>query len=208
MTALGPGRRVGVWLQGCSLRCVGCVSADTWDPLPGATTVKDVLRAIEPWLQEADGLTITGGEPLEQLVPLRELLHAIRQTWSGDVLLYTGFQGARARDALAQLDGLIDAAIVGPYDVKHTQELPLRGSDNQELVLLTPEGRRRFAGFVGPDSGPRPLDVMFDDDGTVWLAGIPRPGDMDRLRAAMGKAGHELVATDDKRRNGSSEMQR
>ena len=25
---LGPGRRVGVWLQGCSIRCVGCISPE------------------------------------------------------------------------------------------------------------------------------------------------------------------------------------
>lgn len=30
------------------------------------------------------------------------------------------------------------------------------------------------------------FDVMFDDDGAVWLAGIPRRGDFERLKARLG----------------------
>ena len=33
VTVLGPGRRVGIWMQGCSIGCPGCVSRDTW-PAP------------------------------------------------------------------------------------------------------------------------------------------------------------------------------
>jgi len=28
---LGPGERIGVWTQGCSLRCKGCMSTHTWE---------------------------------------------------------------------------------------------------------------------------------------------------------------------------------
>lgn len=31
VTTLGPGRRIGVWFQGCSIRCAGCISRDTWE---------------------------------------------------------------------------------------------------------------------------------------------------------------------------------
>ncbi|WP_461325238.1 4Fe-4S cluster-binding domain-containing protein [Bradyrhizobium diazoefficiens] len=30
VTTLGPGRRLGIWFQGCSIRCPGCISMDTW----------------------------------------------------------------------------------------------------------------------------------------------------------------------------------
>ena len=29
VTTLGPGNRIGIWVQGCTIRCPGCVSADT-----------------------------------------------------------------------------------------------------------------------------------------------------------------------------------
>ena len=32
VTVLGPGRRIGLWVQGCSIGCKGCVSMDTWAP--------------------------------------------------------------------------------------------------------------------------------------------------------------------------------
>ena len=32
VTTLGPGQRLGLWFQGCSIRCAGCISADTWGP--------------------------------------------------------------------------------------------------------------------------------------------------------------------------------
>ena len=35
VTVLGPGRRLGLWVQGCSIRCPGCASEDTWDPAAG-----------------------------------------------------------------------------------------------------------------------------------------------------------------------------
>ena len=43
VTTLGPGRRIGIWFQGCSIRCPGCISADTWAFRTAAAMVTDVL---------------------------------------------------------------------------------------------------------------------------------------------------------------------
>jgi anaerobic ribonucleoside-triphosphate reductase activating protein len=66
VTTLGPGRRVGVWLQGCSIRCQGCISVDTWIKDRGITTVDEVVTALQLWLSRADGITVSGGEPFDQ----------------------------------------------------------------------------------------------------------------------------------------------
>jgi anaerobic ribonucleoside-triphosphate reductase activating protein len=68
ITTLGHGRRVGIWFQGCSRHCPGCVSADTWTPGLGETTVEELLVAMKPWLVEADGVTITGAVSLSSRV--------------------------------------------------------------------------------------------------------------------------------------------
>lgn len=196
ITALGPGKRVGIWFQGCSLRCPGCISADTWRPRRGRTTVASVVETMRPWLRDADGVTISGGEPFEQAGALVALLAAIRETFDGDILVYTGFELSELDGALRGTAGLIDALLTGPYRNDLPQTLPLRGSDNQALHRLTDLGRERFAACNAPSTDTAPaLDAMFDADGTVWFAGIPRPGDFERLRVRLVAAGHSVAVS-------------
>lgn len=196
VTTLGPGQRIGIWFQGCSIRCPGCVSADTWATDRGATTVEAVITAITPWLRQADGLTISGGEPFDQPAALSSLLASIPFEPHHDVLVYTGHAYERIQDCAALQLGRIDALISDPYLADEAQTLPLRGSDNQRLHLLTERGQDRLAKFHRPmTSQKRSLDIMFDGDGTVWLSGIPRPGDMNRLRSLLSTQGHEIRTT-------------
>lgn len=191
VTTLGPGRRVGIWFQGCSIRCEGCVSADTWAPGRGRTTLEEVVSRLEPWLEVADGVTITGGEPFDQPDALAALLAAIRLRSSGDILLYSGYSMAVLQEQVQRFSGLVDALMSEPYDAEAGQTLALRGSDNQRLHLLTSLGEERFATYLGARAKNDPgIDLMFDDDGIVFMAGIPRPGDMERLRALLASCGH------------------
>lgn len=191
VTTLGPGRRIGIWVQGCSIRCPGCISADTWAPGRGLTTVQGVTEAITAWLREAEGITISGGEPLDQPEALLVLLRSLRERTDTDILLYSGHSAEAIAPWVAAADGLFDALVSEPYAQGASQTLALRGSDNQRLHLLTELGRRRFAAYERPAvAGDRRFDVMFDDDGEIWLAGIPARGDMRRLRDALTLAGH------------------
>ncbi|KAI94682.1 radical SAM protein [Rhodomicrobium udaipurense JA643] len=195
VTALGPGNRIGIWFQGCSIRCVGCISADTWAAGRGATTVAEVTDRIAPWLPFADGITITGGEPFEQPDALKSLLRNVKSVFAGDVLVYTGFPFERVKPLLDDAAGLIDALISEPFDISAGQSLPLRGSDNQKLYTFTNRVKKLYGYYELPaGDGPSDLDVMFDDDGTVWFAGIPKRGDFLRLKAALTSQGH-FVAT-------------
>ena len=196
VTTLGPGRRIGIWFQGCSIRCPGCVSADTWAQGRTATTVAEVASSVARWLPEANGVTLSGGEPFDQPDALAALLAQLPLADDQDVLVYSGYPFEHIASHPSLVDGQIDALISDPYLVETPQTLPLRGSDNQRLHMLTDLGRDRFSTFQTPVStGHRSLDVMFDTDGTVWLAGIPRPGDMDRLRDILSAQGHDSNTT-------------
>ena len=193
VTTLGPGRRIGIWFQGCSIRCPGCISADTWTRGRQGVQVEAVIDAIEPWLRDADGITISGGEPFDQGDGLYALLSALRHRSYHDVLIYSGYPREQIADHLARMDGLIDALISDPYDHHAPQTLALRGSDNQRLHLLTSLGTVRFASYERAlTDADRTLDVMFDEDGTVWMAGIPRQGDLHRLAALLHQDGHSV----------------
>jgi anaerobic ribonucleoside-triphosphate reductase activating protein len=196
VTALGPGRRIGIWFQGCSIRCPGCISMDTWATRGGATTQARVLDALRAWLPQADGITISGGEPFDQPEALLALLRVLRAHTGGDVLVYSGYPLEAIHDTLEQARGLIDALVSDPFELDAPHTRPLRGSDNQRLHLLTEPGRRHFAGYERPlAQGDRALDVMFDADGSVWFAGIPGRGDFPRLRKLLAARGHALHAS-------------
>lgn len=199
VTTLGPGRRLCIWFQGCSIRCPGCISMDTWAEGRHETTVNDVLRSAEQWLSEADGVTISGGEPFDQPAALKELLAGLRSRFSGDILVYSGHPFESL--ALAPLNGLIDALMTDPFLLDRPQTLALRGSDNQRLNCLTPLGRLRFEQFereVLP--GEQILDIMFEGPSDeIFLAGIPARGDLKRLSLLLEEQGHAVHTTEDVR---------
>lgn len=197
VTTLGPGRRLGIWFQGCSIRCPGCISADTWATGRRGLELVELFRRMETWLNQAEGITISGGEPFDQLDALGALLRGLRERTAADILVYSGYAFENLTPALAALNGLIDALISDPFLLDAPQKLPIRGSDNQRLHRLTELGRSRFAGYDEPAHGNGAFDVMFDDNGTVWLAGIPGRGDFERLRAQLQQLGHQVMTTED-----------
>jgi anaerobic ribonucleoside-triphosphate reductase activating protein len=196
VTTLGPGRRVGIWFQGCSIRCPGCISVDTWPAGEPTIEIGDLLAAMAPWLAAADGVTITGGEPFDQATALEALLAGIRQRFHGDILVYSGYVFEQLGGALDQLAGLIDALISDPYELAAGDRLALRGSDNQRLHRLTALGRACFVGLDGPEPAPRALDLMMDSAGRFWLAGITRRGDFARLRHTLEAQGHQALTSE------------
>jgi len=200
VTTLGPGRRIGIWVQGCSIRCPGCISMDTWAQDRGITTIDEIINAIAQWIPAADGITISGGEPFDQPVALLELLNKLRLLSQADVLVFTGYPWSRVSEIVDASPGLIDALVTGPFDLNQSQTLALRGSDNQELHFLTAMGRARFAPFERPvTETDRTLDVMFDDRGDVWFAGIPGRYDFRRFQAMLETVGARLSTSEDKR---------
>jgi anaerobic ribonucleoside-triphosphate reductase activating protein len=206
VTNLGPGRRVGIWFQGCSIRCPGCISLDTWPEGRGKTSVSEVLGVISTWAPPADGFTISGGEPFDQPRALAELLAGIRSHSRADILVFTGHSLEEIGQQLSLMNGLIDALIADPFDLTASQTLALRGSDNQRLLLLTPLGRERFAGYDRPaDVRDRSVDVMFDENGEVWLAGIPARDDFRRLQRVLQSVGAHVSISEDRRTGKQSE---
>ena len=198
VTALGPGRRLGIWFQGCSIRCPGCISADTWGPGHNRIPVDQLLEQLQPWLAEADGVTVSGGEPFDQPEAFLALLAGLRRRSPIDILVYSGYALEQLAAPLRRADSLIDALISDPFDWRRPQSMALRGSDNQRLHLLTELGRERFATFERPmQASDQVLDLMLDDDGSVWMAGIPRRDDLQHLRDLLRDQGHQLQISAD-----------
>ena len=85
-----------------------------------------------------------------------------------------------------ELWGAVDAAVCGPYRPDLPGSHPLRASANQTLEILTPLGGARFARARRP--GGRSMQIHVED-GTMTLIGLPFPGDLPRLEAALRRRG-------------------
>lgn len=192
VTTLGPGRRVGIWFQGCSIRCKGCLAVDTWDPHE-SVSVEDVIDSVSQLVDDAegvDGITISGGEPFDQPAALQMLLAGLRGMTSldqADVLVYSGYTLSVIKRLHGEILHLVDALISGPFVASRPTKLPWRGSANQVLTCLTERAEERFD---APASDPR-IQVSVEG-GRVWMIGIPRHGDLDRLKSASAQRGVKL----------------
>jgi anaerobic ribonucleoside-triphosphate reductase activating protein len=187
VTVLGPGRRIGIWVQGCTIGCKGCVSRDTWAPGDGnAMPVGGLLTWCEQVSGDAlDGVTISGGEPFEQPAALARLLQGLdrwrrRRGLDFDILCYSGYPLATLRARHGALLDRLDAVIAEPYIDALPSGHPWCGSSNQQPTPLTPRGQRRYAG--PPPAAAKRMQALADGQ-RVWYVGIPARGDMARLEA-------------------------
>ena len=185
----GPGLRFLIHLQGCSRRCPGCFNPDTHDPAGGREmTVEDLIQEISgavelasprPGAPAMEGITISGGEPLEQAEALAAFLEDLRRNEPDlSALIYSGFR----RDEIARTPAgrrvleLADVLIDGPFVESLATDDGVRGSTNQVLHFLSDR--------YGPEDFPaRPesFEVRIQRDGTVAVTGFPPP----KVRAAI-----------------------
>lgn len=170
-TALGPGRRFVIWLQGCKRRCYGCASPE-FQPLDGGTRIS-VDQLLDKIVEstDIDGLTISGGEPMLQKEALSSLLHKVREMRPDlSVILFTGylledFQSDVSKDVLDCIDLLID----GEYYHEQNDDMGLRGSANQRLHFLT---SRLTSHKEELETGKRKYDMHLHGDNEIWTIGI------------------------------------
>jgi anaerobic ribonucleoside-triphosphate reductase activating protein len=201
VTVLGPGRRIGLWLQGCSIGCKGCVSQDTW-PRDPATRIP--VTALVAWCRttsagRCDGVTISGGEPFDQPAGLGALLRGL-DAWRRadgldfDVLCYSGYPLRALRRRHAALLALVDAVVPEPYVDGLSLGKVWRGSANQPLVPLSERGHARYDAYVDAPAGADGKRMQAAvEGGRVWMIGIPDRGDMDAMEALCASRGLALT---------------
>lgn len=194
VTTLGHGRRIGIWFQGCSIGCKGCISKDTWTAGPShQTTVQALLGlcdALAP--EDIDGVTISGGEPFEQPEPLSLLLRGLasrrsRQAPPLDLLVYSGFPLSRLQRRFPEILGQVDAVISEPFVATKAPGDRWQGSSNQRLTAFSDLGRARY-GQEYEQAGAARIQIGLDDE-SIWFIGVPGPSDMEMIEQAARERG-------------------
>lgn len=182
--SLGPGTRVGVWFQGCTLRCPGCVTPESWsfDPKTSVPVcgIIDRLRDFLATPPYPDGLTISGGEPFDQPDALLGLLRGARELGVSDVLAYSGYRAEALLGTYPELALLLSALVDGPFELGNRTDSVWKGSENQRLTLLKDEFSERYAAWVRTPK--RKMQLIGMDGSRKLLIGIPRQEDASRLK--------------------------
>jgi len=165
----GPGVRAVFWVQGCSLGCPGCFNSETHSDGGGVVaTVDELFGRISAPDRAIEGVTISGGEPLQQLQPLLTLLRRVRRETALSVVLFSGFSWEeihRMPDAMALLS-CVDILLAGRYDASRRLARDLRGSSNKTAHFLT----ERYT-LADLQAVPE-AEVIITPDGTVVMSGI------------------------------------
>jgi anaerobic ribonucleoside-triphosphate reductase activating protein len=153
-------------MQGCTLGCPGCFNPGTHAAGGEAIDVAALLAEIAA-TRGLDGLTLSGGEPMQQAPAALALLLGARRLGLS-TLMFSGYTIDELRGqalgpaVLAHLDVLID----GRYVAGDRVGIGLRGSANQQIHVL---GRRHTRAEV--EATPT-AEIRIARDGSVVLTGV------------------------------------
>lgn len=142
----GPGIRSVLFLQGCQRGCSGCHNSTLQNSIGGTSMLISTL--VEYVMEKCRNkkITISGGEPLEQLPALTDFIERLKEL-EFSVCLYTGYEAS---------------------DVPHTikQNLHYLKTGAFQIVRMYPP-----KAFVGSNN-QNFYEVIHGKDGATWLIEI------------------------------------
>jgi anaerobic ribonucleoside-triphosphate reductase activating protein len=167
--ANGPGRRFVLWLQGCSQNCPGCFNPSTHPFNIGkAWSIDQIYKIIMRKEDQIEGITLSGGEPLEQRGPLLHLLQKIAHETHLSIILLTGYnwQEVQEMPEYTEMNHCVDVILAGPYREDLRTAHQLTGSSNKTFHFLTSTySHKNFESI--PD-----CEAVIKPDGEILISGI------------------------------------
>lgn len=184
----GPGLRAVLYFQGCSLRCQSC-----WNPKSHAFIGDDHrVEEVAGWVLSAhrdttlDGVTFSGGEPMQQSSVLLALVNSLHHHLPGlSFGLYSGYSEKELkagrywcrtesssyskRNIWHHLTRRLDFAVLGRYVASRPSTLPLRTSANQSLRLFSSR-------YGEQDFEAQQVEVQIGARGLIQVTGFPATG--------------------------------
>jgi anaerobic ribonucleoside-triphosphate reductase activating protein len=186
--ANGPGLRCVVFVQGCNLGCPGCWNfwghAFRGTEFAVETILAEVVNRHRQY--SLNGVTFSGGEPMQQADDLATLLQGLRSALPTlSVGMFTGYSeeeldggryftrhGVDRDHSLALWRSIrrqLDFAVMGRYDRLQSSDAPMRTSANQVLRLFS-------ARHTEMDFSVQTVEITIAADGLTRTTGFPTLG--------------------------------
>jgi pyruvate formate lyase activating enzyme len=170
----GPGTRLTVFLSGCPLRCLYCHNPDTLlmkdgEPVLASDILDRVRRYVPAFAATRGGLTLSGGEVLQQPAFAARLLRGAKELAVHTAVDTSGFLGtAMTDDMIADTDLVL-------LDVKAGDPEVYQEVTGGELAPTLEFGRRlAHSGLPGAFGEGHPVEV--------WVRFVLVPGLTDDVR--------------------------
>ncbi|GEP88997.1 anaerobic ribonucleoside-triphosphate reductase activating protein [Chitinophaga terrae (ex Kim and Jung 2007)] len=169
----GPGLRACLWVQGCSIRCDDCMVPHTWDRKKGKVADTSALLQILRETPGIEGLTVLGGEPMDQAPALLPFLEQVKASGLS-LMLFSGY----TREAIlasgcpykAAIIDLCDIFIDGPYVKDLTSfDRPWVGSGNQRIFFQTERYRHLENNLHTIENK---VEIRITDEGEIAINGM------------------------------------
>ena len=170
--SLGPGSRVGIWLNGCNRSCPGCISPELrmYDGSK-EVTVNEIIQMIQSIEAPIDGFTISGGEPFYNPESLNAMVKSLAEICD-DILIFTGYTieelKALQLESIDSVLAICAALVDGPYIKELNNNIGLRGSTNQRCWIFKHHDK-----YEGIETSERTLQTILYGN-KVLTIGIPQ----------------------------------
>ena len=171
--SLGINTRIGIWTTGCFRNCFNCSNPELQyedkDKDIGVDKIIDLLKTYQ-----FDGVTISGGEPFLQIHDLYLLVKGINEELNiDDILIFTGYTKKELdnmhNEDINYILNHISVLVDGPYiEDLHTEE-PLKGSSNQQIIILNKKYEKDYLAYLSKE---KTFDIV-DDGHITHFVGIP-----------------------------------
>ncbi len=182
---LGFGNRIGIWFQGCTIHCKGCMSKYTWDFDPKySMNYDEISKSLKKHKKNKPfGITISGGEPFDQAPGLLKVLKICRMLHFNEIMLYSGYKFNYLSKNYSYILNMVDILISEPFIESLPTNKIWRGSANQEIHLISKEAIKRYKDVdLDTEICKRKKSIQFEvSRDSLFIIGIPRRGDLNKL---------------------------
>ena len=152
--------------------------------------VEMVVELVESVFREnqVDGITISGGEPMEQAGELAALTRLLSNL-TRDILVYSGYTYEEICSAPEKEEVLDSIAVLvdGRYIKEKNTHMTMRGSENQHIYLFRPDFETVYREYLA-NNDPKRINNFHLPEGTISV-GIHGADFSEKLREKLQKKG-------------------